>query len=113
MRPGDVLVNERLRLVIDGKTVWEEDDELTAGPILPEGTLRGAELPERRPSWLQVEDKVIDATITSQATNKREFVWRRGGILAVFDENHDVNVYYKNSPDAFRTIEEAVFRAYL
>lgn len=120
-RPGEVLVNERLHLVIDGKTVWEEDDELAAGPILPEGTLPGAELPERRPLWLQVEDKVIDVTITSQAADKREFAWHYADIesdrvikvLAVFDDNHEVNIYYKDSPDVFRTIEEAVFRAYL
>ena len=94
---GGDLVNERLHLLIDGKTVWEEDDELASGPILPEGTLQGAELPERRPSWLQVEDKVIEVRVTPKDASPRQFAWHQADIesdreieaIAVFSEDHD------------------------
>ena len=120
VRPGETLVNETLRLLVDGKTVWEGDDELASGPILPEGALQGMELPEKRPTWLRVEDKVIEVRVTSKDLSLRQFAWYRAdiesdreiGAIGVFSEDHTMDVYYRDSPDAFRTIEEGVFRAY-
>ncbi len=120
VRPGETLVNETLHLLVDGKTVWKGDDELASGPILPEGALQGVELPEKRPSWLRVEDKVIEVRVTPKELSLRQFAWYRADIesdreieaIGVFSEDHTMDVYYRDSPDAFRTIEEGVFRAY-
>ena len=120
VRPTETLVNETLHLLVDGKTVWEGDDEFASGPILPESTLQGVELPEKRPTWLRVEDKVIEVRVTSKDLSLKQFAWHRADIesdreievIAVFSENQGVDVYYRDSPDAFRAIEEGVFRAY-
>ena len=120
VRPGEILVNETLHLLVDGKTVREGGDELAPGPVLPEGALQGIELPEKRPTWLQVEDKVIEVRVTPKDLSLRQFAWYRADIesdreieaIGVFSEDHDDGRVLRDAPDAFRTIEEGVFRAY-
>lgn len=111
-----VVVSENISLYINDKE--KSIDDL----FLPEGAIVTVENPNRKPSWLSIENKDYELRVvtTSNSNNNYSghYTWRRSIIicegkdiksLAVVYGAGDGTVYYSESPDKFYNLSDAVF----
>jgi hypothetical protein len=117
------LVSERLSLSIGGELVWDEADEEKSSldipkPILPAWTTTRIDLPEKRPSWLQKEERRTSVQVTPLDTISYDYTWHRASIggdgkeiavVSMVDRWAEGDIYYAQSPEDFRCVEDAVF----
>ena len=60
-------VSERLSLTVNGNLVWDDEESVLDGPkpVLPPWTITRIDLPVKRPSWLQKEERWVPARVTA------------------------------------------------
>ncbi len=114
------LVSERRSLTVDNGLVWDDEASVTdrPKPVLPPWTIMRIDLPANRPSWLQTEERLVAVRVTSRGTNRYEYTWHRSVIecegkeiatVATVEGWAEGDIYYADSPEDFRLVEDAVF----
>ncbi len=117
------LVSERLSLTIGSELVWDEGDEEKSSldipkPILPPWTITRIDLPEKRPSWLQKEERWVFVRVMPCATIGYDYTWHRASIacegkeiavISMVERWAEGDIYYAATPEDFRAVEAAVF----
>ena len=75
-------VSERLSLTVNGKLVWDEEESVLDGskPILPPWTITRIDLPVKRPSWLQKEERWAPVRVTTLDTSRYDYTWHKSSI---------------------------------
>jgi hypothetical protein len=113
-------VSERLLLTVDKKLVWDEEESVLDGskPILPPWTITRIDLPGKRPSWLQKEERWVPVQVTSRDTVRYDYTWHKSSIdcegkeiavVSTVERWAEGDIYYANGPEDFLSVEDAVF----
>ncbi len=113
-------VSERLSLTIDDRLVWDDEESILDGskPVLPSWTITRIDLPVKRPSWLQKEERWAPVRVTALDTNQYDYTWHKSAIecagkeiavVSMVERWAEGDIYYKNTPEDFLSVEDAVF----
>jgi hypothetical protein len=113
-------VSERLSLTVNGNLVWDEEESVLDGskPILPPWTVTRIDLPVKRPSWLQKEERWVPVRVTALDTNRYDYTWHTSSIecegkeilvVSMVERWAEGDIYYKDTPEEFLSVEDAVF----
>ena len=121
------LISERLVLNVDGEIEWDEEEStLIKGekPTLPLWTITRIDLPRKRPSWLQTEERTVNLNVTVQQTYDKHYLWHRASIDCAgkdikaisLGSNHryyERRIYFTEKPEDFCGIQDAVFNMHI
>jgi len=113
-------VSERLSLTIDDRLVWDDEESILDGPkpVLPPWTITRIDLPVKRPSWLQKEERWAPVRVTALDTSHYDYTWHKSAIecegkdiavVSMVERWAEGNIYYKSTPEDFLSVEDAVF----
>jgi hypothetical protein len=114
------LASERLSLTVGDRLVWDEEESVLDGtkPVLPPWTITRIDLPVKRPSWLQKEERPVTVRVTALDTNRYDYTWHKSSIecegkeipvVSMVERWAEGNIYYKDTPEDFLSVEGAVF----
>jgi hypothetical protein len=113
-------VSERLSLTIDDRLVWDDEESILDGskPVLPPWAITRIDLPLKRPSWLQKEERWAPVRVTALDTSQFDYTWHKSAIecegkdiavVSMVERWAEGNIYYKSTPEDFLSVEDAVF----
>ena len=113
-------VSERLSLTIDDRLVWDDEESILDGPkpVLPPWTITRIDLPVKRPSWLQKEERWAPVRVTALDTSHYDYTWHKSAIecegkdiavVSMVERWAEGNIYYRSTPEDFLSVEDAVF----
>ncbi len=114
------LISERLSLTVNGTPAWDDEESVldTPKPILPPWTTTRIDLPGKRPSWLQKEERLIYVRVTSHDTSRYDYTWHKSTIecegkeirvVSIIEGLAEGDIYYANGPEDFFAVDDAVF----
>jgi hypothetical protein len=113
-------VSERLSLTVNGNLVWDDEESVLDGskPILPPWTITRIDLPVKRPSWLQKEERWAPVRVTTLDMSRYDYTWHKSSIecegkeipvVSMVERWAEGDIYYKDTPEEFLSVEDAVF----
>ena len=75
-------MSERLSLTVDDNLVWDDEESVLDGskPVLPPWTITRIDLPVKRPSWLQKEERWAPVRVTTLDTSRYDYTWHKSSI---------------------------------
>ena len=87
-------------------------------PILPPWTITRIDLPVNRPSWLQKEERWVPVQVTALNASRYDYTWHKSSIacegkeiavVSMVERWAEGDIYYKDTPEDFIAVEDAVF----
>jgi len=108
--------SESVKLFINEKLQKYDEDDI----FLPEDAVVSIRVPEKKPSWLEIQEKQIDIKITTtlKAEYEGHYTWKEAviscdgkdiNVIAIVEGSGDGTIYYTDTPKDFYEVEEAVF----